>query len=173
MTNSIKHAIREFNILGWLKKDPDDEIFKSVGGAQRAMCLHAIKLLEVFSNEGHSGSTAPYAVDLFKKLAMFEILSPLTGEDNEWNDVSEHMNESFGGFFQNNRAGNIFKNSTGKAYDCHAIVFKERSGSCYTSRNSSIDITFPYTPKVKYVPSRYEIFYTIKNKIKKLFSKVV
>ena len=131
---------------------------------QEAICMHVMKLLKVFADEGHSGSTAPYAVNMFKKLAMFEPLVPLTGEDWEWNEVSE-------GVFQNKRCGRVFKQADrfdGQAYDLDGRVFyewnerdldpdeegypgKRRYKSHYTSRDSMVPITFPYTPTTEYV----------------------
>jgi len=122
-----------------------------------------LKLLDVFSDEGHSGSSAPYAVQLFEKLAMFKPIVPLTGEDWEWHEASE-------GVFQNKRCSRVFKQAdrfNGQAYDIDGIVFyewserdldpdeegypgKRRFKSHYTSRDSMVPITFPYTPTTEY-----------------------
>ena len=114
---------------------------------QEALCKHVLELLRVFADEGHSGSTAPYTVNMFKKLAMFEPLVPLTGEDWEWAEVSD-------GVFQNKRCSRVFKQAdrfNGQAYDLDGRVFREPNGSCYTSKESRVPITFPYTPKTEYV----------------------
>jgi len=105
-----------------------------------------LKLLEVFSEEGHSGSSAPYAVHMFSRLASWKPLTPLTGEDDEWNEVGT-------GAWQNNRASNVFKDETG-AYWSDGIVFWEwyedqETGKKYKShfqcRDSRVPITFPFT----------------------------
>lgn len=114
---------------------------------QAAICEHVLELLRVFSDEGHSGTTAPYTVNMFKKLAMFEPLVPLTGEDWEWNEVGP-------GTFQNKRCSRVFKQADrfdGQAYDIEGKVFREPNGSCYTSADSRVPVTFPYTPKTEYV----------------------
>jgi len=128
---------------------------------QEMICKSVLDLLKVFGEEGHSGSSAPYAVDLFKKLALFEPVVPLTGEDWEWVDVSE-------GMLQNKRCGRVFKEKDGKAYDIDGKVFFEwierpleedeigypgvsRYKSSYTSRESRVYVTFPYAPKTEYV----------------------
>lgn len=138
MNNYQKHAEMEFKAAGWdLEKD----------SMQKMICDHVMKLLEVFYEEGHSGSSAPYAVNLFKKLAMFEPIVPLTGEDWEWNELGE-------GSFQNKRCSHVFKDVkrfNGQAYDIEGIVFREPNGNCFTSSGSSVPITFPYTPERKYV----------------------
>jgi len=73
MSNLHKHAMMEFKAAGWLNDDGEylDEM-------QEAICRHVLALLDVFDDEGHSGSSAPYAINLFKTLAMFEPVAPLT-----------------------------------------------------------------------------------------------
>lgn len=138
MNNYQKHAEREFKAAGWdLKKD----------SMQKAICDHVMKLLEVFDGEGHSGSSAPYAVNLFKKLALFEPICPLTGKDEEWNEIGK-------GHFQNNRCSHVFKDAdrfNGQAYDGEGIIFRDPDGSCCTNSGSNVPIVFPYTPTRKYV----------------------
>jgi len=159
MSNLHSHALMEFKAAKWL----DDE-GKYSDEMQEAICKHVLKLLDVFADEGHSGSSAPYAVNVFKKLAMFEPLVPLTGEDWEWTETSE-------GVFQNKRCGHVFKQADrfdGQAYDIEGIVFyewherdldpdepgypgKTRFKSHYTSSESRVPVTFPYSPIRNYV----------------------
>lgn len=133
-----EHAEQEFRAAGWLNGDNTwcDEM-------QELMCNQLLELLELFSTHGHSGSTAPYAIRLFKKLASFEPIVPITGGDFEWNEVGD-------GVLQNKRCSHVFKEN-GVAYDIQGKVFREPSGSCYTGKGSRVDITFPYTPKTEYV----------------------
>jgi hypothetical protein len=152
MNNYEKHAWIEFRAAGWT-----DENNKFNDEMQEAICKHVLKLLEVFTDEGHSGSSAPYAIDLFKKLAMFEPVAPLTGEDWEWTDVSEYGGRDNGPLFQNKRCGHVFKDNNG-AYDMDGIVFYdwyvneegEKRKSYFTSRESRVPVTFPYTPTREY-----------------------
>ena len=151
MSNLHKHALDEFRAAGWT-----DENGKFNDEMQEAICTHILKLLDVFADEGHSGTTAPYTVDVFKKLAMFEPLTPLTGEDWEWVDVSDMAGS--GKWYQNKRCGHVFKDDTG-VYDSEGIIFydwckNEETGekykSYFTSRESRVPVTFPYTPKTEY-----------------------
>lgn len=98
----------------------------------------------MFSKQGHSGFSAPYCVETFRKLALHEPLVPLSGADDEWNEVSD-------GMWQNNRCSHVFKDADGKAYDIEGRIFREPNGACYTSRDSRVYIEFPYTPKREYV----------------------
>jgi hypothetical protein len=149
MSRYIDHAREEFRAAGWV-----DENGKFKDEWQEAICEHIVKLLEVFSDEGHSGSSAPYAVDLFSKLALFKPIAPLTGEDWEWVDVAERDG---GRVYQNKRASHVFKDDNG-AYDINGIIFYEwltredgtQFKSYFTSEGSRVPVTFPYTPKSEY-----------------------
>lgn len=144
-----QHALMEFRAAGWT-----DENGKFKDEMQQAICEHVLKLLDVFSDEGHSGSSAPYALNLFEKLAMFKPIVPLTGEDWEWID--------HGYCKQNKRCSRVFIQSDrfdGQPYDIEAVVFYdwytseetgERFKSHYTCGDSHQPITFPYTPKTEY-----------------------
>jgi hypothetical protein len=155
LSNLNKHAVLEFKAAGWLNEDGSykDEM-------QGMICEHVLTLLRVFSDEGHSGTTAPYAIRLFSRLASFEPLVPLTGEDWEWNEVSERMGSRC---WQNKRASHVFKDENG-AYDINGKVFwewampYEEGGepykSYYTCRESRVPVTFPYV-----VPEKPEYVY--------------
>ena len=121
----------------------------------------------MFAEEGHSGSTAPYTVDLFEKLALFKPLVPLTGEDWEWHEVSEYMGHKC---WQNKRRSSIFKDENGECYDIDGKVFWEWAvsydddgkpngkahRSYYTGRESRVPVTFPYVkPKEPIYEYRY------------------
>jgi hypothetical protein len=151
MSNYHKHALEEFRAAKWL-----DENGNYCDEMQEAICKHILKLLDVFGEEGHSGSTAPYTINLFSKLAKFEPVVPITGEDWEWVETST-------GVYQNKRCSHVFKQPdrfNGQAYDIDGKVFWEwvKSSidgtiykSYFTGGDSFVPITFPYTPKREYV----------------------
>lgn len=132
--NIERHADRELRLLL-----PDgDEM-------NEAMRNDAQEMLLVFSTQGHSGFSAGYITGLIEKLMRFEPLLPLRGTDDEWNEVSEED-------YQNNRCSHVFKSkATGEAYDIDGRIFREPSGACFTSYESRVPVTFPYTPKREYV----------------------
>ena len=152
MSNYKIHAIDEFRAAGWLKEDGT-----YTDGMQQAICEHVLKLLDVFAGEGHSGSSAPYAINMFSKLAAFEPLVPLTGEDWEWNDVGDSI-------YQNRRCSHVFKQADrfgGQPYDIDAVVFWEWAShpgiddgkpfkSYFSSGDSFRPIAFPYVPQKRY-----------------------
>jgi len=137
MSNYIEHAKREFLALGY-KPISDEE-----DGPNKWIQENIMELLNVFAKQGHSGSSAPYCVRMFSKLALWEPLAPLTGEENEWNEIGD-------GIFQNKRCSRVFKEGN-RAYDIEGKVFCEPDGCCFTSKDSHVDITFSYTPKTEYV----------------------
>ena len=145
MSNYKGHAMAEFKAAGWM-----DEKGEWKDGMQKLLCEQVLQLLEIFGNHGHSGSSAPYAINLFKQLANFEIIAPLTGKDEEWSDVGN-------GILQNKRCSHVFKEN-GEAYDIEGIIFydveKRKDGSEYksyfTNHKSRVKVEFPYTPKSEY-----------------------
>lgn len=156
--NILDHAMLEFKAAGWVDENGNfkDEM-------QEAICNHVLKLLLVFSQEGHSGTSAQYAINLFSTLAKFQPIVPLTGEDWEWNEVRDG---SDGGetLYQNKRCSAVFKSSdrfNGQPYYVDAVVFWEWAShpdiddgvpfkSYFTSSDSRQPITFPYSPKTEY-----------------------
>ena len=152
MSNLIEHAKREFLALGYkpieqCEDDPNKWIQENV-----------LELLKVFSDQGHSGFSAPYAVRFFQKLALFEPLCPITGDTKEWNDINETMGKMI---YQNNRCSAVFKEGEdGKPYYIDAIVWKTQNESCYTGSallkngtqiRSRQFIKLPFTPKSFYI----------------------
>lgn len=107
--------------------------------AQKHVTKCIMDLMEVFSNQGHSGFSAGYVANLFDRLVHFRPLTPLTGEDDEWNEV-------YHGRYQNKRCPRIFKNDAGNAYDSEYWYFVDEYGSAYTNVDSHQEISFPYMP---------------------------
>ena len=150
MNDYEKHALTEFRAAGWI-----DENGRYKDEMQGMICNHVLALLTVFSDEGHSGTTAPYTINLFSTLAKFDPIVPLTGEDWEWNNVAE-------GVYQNKRCSEVFKQADrfdGQPYYLDGKVFwewyknddGEMSKSSFTNGDSQVPIIFPYTPKTEYV----------------------
>ena len=137
ISNTKSHAEREFALL---KQTDEIDLW---------MQANVLELIKVFGSQGHSGFSAPYCIDLFSRLARFEVLSPLTGEDNEWTDTSMYGCPETS--WQNNRCSAVFKNDKGECYYIDGKVFREPNGSCYTNGDSIVPVTFPFTPKTEYI----------------------
>ena len=147
MSNYKTHARREFVAAGWC-----DEDGKFDCEMQEAICDNVVKLLDVFAEEGHSGSSAPYAINLFKNLAAFEPIVPLTGKDNEWVDISEYQSEPEGSRFQNIRNSAVFKNGKdGRAYynDAYVMEWAHEPGNCWNGRIELTDGTYTARAYIK------------------------
>lgn len=134
MSNLLQHAEHELKLL---RSNEPCEI-------QDAVDKHILKMVEMFSEEGHSGSSAPYCIGILEKLLRFEPINPLTGEEDEWFDHGD-------GVRQNKRCSHVFKDADNRAYDIDGRIFREPNGSCYTSSDSRVYIEFPYTPRREYV----------------------
>jgi len=134
MSNLIEHAKTE------LKYAKADEGFYG-----DMVSPAVLELIEVFSKQGHSGGSAPLILSIFTKLAKFQPLAPLTGEDDEWFDHGGELG------FQNKRCSHVFKKSKdAQAYDINAIVWEDEDGMTFTNSESRQFIEFPYWPKTEY-----------------------
>lgn len=142
-SNIIMFAKEELAKLRDPSGDPDP--------LQDAMEKHILSMCRAFAREGHSGFSASYAIGILEKVLRFEPVTPLTGADDEWNEVGE-------GRWQNRRCGRVFKGADGRAYDIDGRVFVEPDGGAYTNRDSRVFVTFPYRPATQYVrrPARDE-----------------
>jgi hypothetical protein len=96
----IDHAERELKAAGLFDKDSD---YSGMLGNS------TMKLIRVFAEEGHSGMSASIQIDLFKRLANFENLTPLTDSQYEWVEITNNL-------WQNNRNGTCFSTDRGKSY---------------------------------------------------------
>ena len=125
-SNYIKHAKREFELLKWTrgKDEMQDMIMDNI-----------LDLLNTFSKQNHSGTTALYVLGCFEKLSRFQPLAPLTGEDNEWMEVIE-------GVYQNIRQSTVFKDSEW-SYDIEGYIFIEKNNDTFTNGNSQRGVKFP------------------------------
>ena len=80
MSTLIEHAEREFELTGW---DMSDEM-------NQLVVNDVMELIRVFSNQDHSGMSAPYVAGIFSRLATRQILGELTGADDEWVEGDIH-----------------------------------------------------------------------------------
>jgi hypothetical protein len=97
--------------------DKDSDYGGAIGDA-------VMSLMKSFSEAGHSGFSAAMTISIFNKVAKFQPLTPLIGDDDEWFECGD-------GIFQNKRCPHVFKQN-GEAYDIES--------------GSRVGITFPYTP---------------------------
>ena len=142
MSNLISYAESELNRIGMTENSPDEMNVE--------MRKHILHMVQEFSKEGHSGFSGRYALNILIKLLDFKPITPLTGAEDEWNDVGED-------YWQNKRCSSVFKKADGVCYDIDGKVFwewyKDENGEAvktyYSGYGCSTPVTFPYTPPDK------------------------
>ena len=127
---------KDSNLVSYAQMELDDD-----GSEWRESVLSVIR---AFSLCGHSGGSAPPTIATIHSLLQYKPLGPLTGEDEEWNEVVDNT-------FQNRRCSHVFKDADGEAYDIQGKIFREPNGATYTSIDSRVPVVFPYTPASEYV----------------------
>lgn len=144
MSNLVDYAKEELKRIGMIDSgEPyNNEVTKAI-----------LDLIGLFESQGHTGFTAPYTVNAFKRLAMYKPLAPLTGEDSEWDEIEP-------GFYQNKRYSAVFKEKDGRVYNSDGKIFTDDGETWYHSKDSRVEITFPYIvpdhPEKVYLKKRRE-----------------
>jgi len=156
----IDHAKTELEIAGPFDKEGD--FYEGMTGNA------VMELIEIFSKQGHSGMSAPIVADIFKRLANYEPLGPITGKDEEWSDVRDFGNGK--SWYQNKRCSALFKDGKdGRPYYIDAVIKRDQRGVTWSGmawlseedyksgdRSKMIDKrgyvkSFPFTPKTFYI----------------------
>jgi len=140
----LQFAERELKLAGL---DRPDSVYD--GAVYNAV----MELIRVFANQGRSGYSAGLVVQIFSRLAKYEPLLPLTGQDDEW--VESYAD----GLLQNKRDYSVFKEN-GVPFHSDAIIWRDPSGFGFLGLvegvQSSQKIVFPFMPKTFYVDVDYE-----------------
>jgi hypothetical protein len=142
LSNLLSYAEDELNRIGMTENSPDEMNVE--------MRKHILHMVQEFSEEGHSGFSGRYALNILTKLLDFKPITPLTGAEDEWNDVGED-------YWQNKRCSSVFKKADGTCYDIDGKVFwewyRDENGEAvktyYSGSGCSTPVIFPYTPPNK------------------------
>lgn len=142
-------------------------------GIQDKMNKDILDIVEMFSKQGHSGFSAGCVRSALERLLRFKPLTPLTGEDSEWDEIGN-------GKQQNKRCPSVFRNADGTAYDINGIVVSYNGGiTWFPSKRFKKEVTFPYVPPthaervyIEYVSEdEYEIITNDPVRIKALYER--
>jgi len=140
MSNLAEYAKSE---MEWAWPEKKDEHGNLIDPMQELVKKDVLQLIEVFSEQNHSGFSAPYVLQIFDRLSRWLPICPLTGDEDEWNEPWYLDGQSHQ---QNKRCGSVFRynfdNST--AYNSEGKVFVDKNGISYTCADSRVPIAFPY-----------------------------
>ena len=129
MSSLLQHTKSELRRAGLF--DPDADYDGEVA-------VQVTALMETLVAYGHSGGSLAQTLEFFNRVANHKPITPLTGEDDEWDDRSE---ENGSPLWQNTRCLFVFKNED-KAW----IVLEAPGGNGATLGDGRVKyITFPYT----------------------------
>ena len=119
---------------------------------QKEVTEGIMDIMDLISKQGHSGFSIGYYKNLLCKLLDNKPLTQLTGEDDEWEDVSHYADMPKGAQLQNKRCSAVFKEGN-RIYYLNGKAFSDDGGqSWYTNGNSFIDIVFPCDiPETEYI----------------------
>lgn len=101
-------------------------------------------------NQTEHNASQPEITEMLKRLLDFKPLSPLTGEDDEWEKVDYYSEDEIAteiATYQNKRYFSVFKRGkNGKAYNFRARIFSTDGGKSwhFMGSESKEYISFPY-----------------------------
>lgn len=107
---------------------------------QKAIDKNILEVIKTFTDQQHSGTSASYVILALDRLLQFKPLLPLTGEDDEWEDVSKYTGGT--SLYQNTRCPAVFKNAKGEAYWTEGKSVTEDNGDTWYFE--SVPIEFPF-----------------------------
>lgn len=113
---------------------------------QKRVNKDIMDILTVFAEQGHSGFSAGYVINMLQRLLNWIPIKPLTGEDDEWEEAYEDVE-------QNTRCPGVFRHGKDNSTATYnGRVFSDDGGrTWFTNRDSHVPITFPF-----YVPTEPE-----------------
>ena len=117
---------------------------------QEMMNNDVIELLKVFEEQGHSGFSASWAINLFSKLAKYKLITEIEDNPEDWDENGQHKYIS-----------SIFKRDDGTCYYMYSRLFAEpNSDNFFYNKASNVDITFPiklYDLQSEYIRLHYNV----------------
>jgi hypothetical protein len=149
----LDHIKAELKMSGWVNSYGEciDEKFMT----HVYVCRRIIDLLTSMENKNKGDEALSILTDILDKMVNFLPVTPLRGEDDEWDEISP-------GNFRNKRYPDVIKTneeSINQSFDTARKVFcsskKDAEGKeetiFFTNHESSVPITFPYMPEKEYV----------------------
>lgn len=102
-SNLLSHAVEELERLEKLSDEPMDDMTADI---------HAdiLRMIKIFSQRGHSGSSAEWTINVLFKLLNFENLTELTSDSDEWIDRTKENGGKT--MFQSKRKYSVFTTDT-------------------------------------------------------------
>lgn len=158
MNSLQKHFKRELDIMRASIKDGDELLIEPY-------VEDINNLLKTFGNEDHNGASAPFTASVLtrtlKAILGYQVLSPLTGIDEEWEDISKIHGSPL---WQNKRDASVFKQADGRCTYNHAIVWQGQeeydtfTGGVNGYKSSNYIKEFPFMPKTFYIDVVRELY---------------
>lgn len=141
----IEFAKWQLNKLLEKCKDEDSKIM------QNMMNNDVLELLKVFSEQGHSGFSASWAINLFSKLANHKLITEVEDNPDDWDENGQHKH-----------IPSVFKRKDGTCYYLYGTYFAEPDSDnfFYNGMCSKTDVHFPLKPsdlETKYIRLHYKI----------------
>lgn len=138
--NIIEFSENELNLL--LKNCKDADAVQ----VQKEINSNIMEIVKLFAQQKYSGFSAGYVLNIIERLLKYKPLTPLTGEDDEWEEVSISDTQKV---LQNKRCPQVFKEineTNGVVYDSEGKMFSSDNGhTWWHTSESRVNVTLPYS----------------------------
>lgn len=129
MTTQLERIEYELKLAGY-KLEPvkqgnwtEDDYVQNIGNCAYEICKH-------FCEQGHSGMSAGFTIQLIEKLLKGETLSPLTNNPDEWCQISDEPK------YQSKRKFSCFSNDLKTYYDIDDKNREEKELVVYNAKTN-------------------------------------
>lgn len=125
-------------------------IEKDEDGMQDLANAEILEIVTVFEKQGNNLFSACYVLSMLEQLLRFKPVTPLTGNDGEWNEI--HVTENGVRIYQNERCSSVFKDVDARGnvircVDTDGIAVSDNGGiTWFASKKFRKNVTFPYAP---------------------------
>ena len=136
----LEHARTELFLAG---KMPTNDLVETIAVDTVLKLVEFCSRVEGLANDDVLNKTLEY----FNELMHWKLLTPLTGDDKEWEDISDDYQMDRGQLYYNKRYRPLIKNASGQIIDTQAYKYVNMDGQRDYTIPCAKEVALPYTPK--------------------------
>jgi hypothetical protein len=107
-----------------------------------------LRMLEILDGLPGDDRSRWLASSLFGRLSQMQVITPLTGAEDEWHPADVEGKQ------QNTRCVHVFRRADGTSFDAHAVVLISDQNT--PQGVEAREVSFPYMPRQEFVRAKTE-----------------
>lgn len=105
-----------------------------------------LRMLEILEGLPGDDRSRWLASSLFGRLSQLQVITPLTGAEDEWHPADGDGKQ------QNTRCAHVFRRADGTSFDAHAVVLISEQN--IPQGVEAREVTFPYMPRQEFIRAK-------------------